>query len=300
MASITGKYIFIAHGKQLTIEKYDFEFNFESLSFFVPAGYVLENPQNTFSSSIVNIPQILCENRLNLDIISKVAHNNIIKLRKMRFTVSQNDLLTGNEVFYQNAGLYYCGTNRPPIKILNWENLKQLNQINFKMLFDIINNHAFQNNINPRTTGVFLYTCRSSCVEPKKGYVKPRLLPIKGKDKIIGVSGPSINQRTGKLMITPYIQRETDIEESDIVGGTYKSRSTTNMSNLVNVDEDLFYQYNSEQNIKRDKIKTKNNKRRNTRRKSNHKYKLSKKHKYTNKSKRYTSKGKRYTSKSKQ
>lgn len=223
MSFITGKYIFIAHGKQLTTEKYDIPFNFESLSFFVPAGYVLENPRNVSapSSSVLNIPQILCENRLNLDRISKVPVNGMLRLRKMVFTASDKDRLPGNEVFYQNAGLYYCQSLPPPphssrlninpnllikpIKILDWENLKSLGKISFQMIFDIINNHAYENDINPTTTSLFLYTCRSSCVEPKKGYVTPIMLPLKGVEKKMGIGGPSINQLKGNLMMTPYV-----------------------------------------------------------------------------------------------
>jgi hypothetical protein len=252
MNFISGKYIFIAHGKQITVEKYDYNFNFESLSFFVPSGYVLENPRNVFaSSSKPDIPEILCQNRLNLDIISKIPINNSIKLRKMIFTVSDKDLLEGNEVFYINAGLYYCESNKSPKKILHWEDLKKLDMIGFKTLFNIINNNAIENGINPRTTAVYLYSCRSSCVEPKRGYIRPRVLPTRGREKLIGIGGPSINQRTGNLMITPYIENEsTSASEisstSNTIGG---NGIISNNERVINVDENIFYQYNSEDNI---------------------------------------------------
>jgi hypothetical protein len=259
MSFITGKYIFIAHGKQITSEKYDIPFNFESLSFFVPAGYVLENPPNILGSSILNIAKILCENRLNLDRISKVPLNGVLRLRKMIFTASDNDRLQGNEIFYENAGLYYCGLNTgaTPIKILNWHNLKSFNKISFKILFNIINNHAESNNINPSTTALFLYTCRSSCVEPKKGYVTPRILPLKGVEKKIGIGGPSISQLKNNLIITPYIDEKRELQSQAISGGNYGIEEV-GLFDIVNVDENMFYKYNFDGLIKggREKNKT--------------------------------------------
>lgn len=291
MNFITGKYIFISHAKQLSVEKYDYPFNFESLSFFVPAGYVLENPTNIPSSSLYSISNLLCDNRLNLDRISKVPINGKIKLRKMAFTVSDKDKLQGNEIFYYNAGLYYCDSNKQIIKILDWEQLKLLGIINFKKLIEIINNHAYQNSINPQTTGIFLYTCRSSCVEPKKGHIAPILIPIKGQEKIIGTSGPSIRQLKNTLIIK---QPKGEQEETQIISGGNTS-SILPIENIVNVDETIFYEYNSikDNKLRRERIrKMSKSLNKYKRYKSNHgklygklsrKYKLSNKYRTLNK-----------------
>lgn len=247
MSRITGKYIFIAHGKQLSVEKYDYDYNFESLSFFVPAGYVLENPSN---ASTIKISQTLCDNKLNLDRISKVPRNDKLNLRKMAFTASDNDKLPGHEVFYYNTGLYYCDSNNNVTKILDWEDIKSLKLISFKKLFSLITDHAVDNGINPETTGIFLYACRSSNVEPRKGYITPTLLPLSIPDKIIGIGGPSIKQLRNKL--NPILPTHT--------GGT--TFVSPDIPDMVNVDEDTFYRYNSVGGSKSNRKSTKNKKRR--------------------------------------
>ena len=293
--NITGKYIFIAHGKQLSVEKYDYDFNFESLSFFIPAGYVLENPQNIPSSSLTSIPQILCENRLNLDRISKVPIDGKLKLRKMAFTASEKDKLPGNEIFYHNAGLYYCDS-RTLIKILNWEDLKRLNFISFKNIFKIINEHAYNYGINPSTTALFLYTCRSSCVEPKKGHIAPTLMPLKGPEKKVGVGGPSIKQIRNALNVievpSSQSQSQTQSQTSErMLGGNniVFSNEIMPLSNTLNVDESLFYKYNfnggknksREKRISKSKSKNKSREKRISKSKKN--IKRNKKYKKTNK-----------------
>jgi hypothetical protein len=250
MAFVTGKYILISHGSQTTAEKYDFPFEFESLSFFIPSSYVLENPiylNNTIVniSNPTGIASLLCNNKLNMDRISKVPQNGFIKLRQMTFSVSNADKNQGREDFILNAGLYYCHSNKQIEKILDWNDLHNMCKLNssgklsFSDILELINIHANSNHINKATTALYFYTCRKSCFEEKKGSFAPIAMPLFGPDKIIGQSGPSIRQKQN-VFGTIYSHSVKDSRDRDIIGGM---KTHINIP-VLNVDERLFYSYN--------------------------------------------------------
>lgn len=303
-STVTGKYILIAHGKQLTTEKYDFPFNFESLSFFIPSGYVLENP--TYTTGMVNISKygelarLLCINSFNVDRISKVPVNGMIQLRNMSFSLSEADKEIGKEDFLLNGGLYYCSGSSKLEIILNAHELIQKGRMTFMDIMEEINIHSQTNNINPRTTAVFFYTCRSSRVEGRKGSFAPIIFPFRGPEKVIGQSGPSMRQKQGvfgQLSQTIEIKHQdsgetkNELETRGVIGGLNSSQVD---SPVIPVDEDSFYKYISGgTNIKNKKgiykkgIYKKNNKRFIT-----HKIKYSNNKKRSNKNKLKSKKNK--------
>jgi hypothetical protein len=295
---VTGKYILIAHGKQLTSEKYDIPFNFESLSFFVPSGYVLENP--TYTTGKVNISKqgeiarLLCNNNFNADRISKVPVNGTIRLRQMTFSVSKKDKNPGNEDFLMNAGLYYCDTNGMEI-ILDWNGLNENGKMGIMDILNRINIHSESRNINPRTTAVFFYTCRSSCVEGRKGSFAPIIFPFRGPEKVIGQSGPSMRQKQGVFEKLSQMTTENALPRD--VNNSNESRTARGGLNsedfnspITRVDENTFYRYiagGSITKITKNKTKNKNtnrNIRRNIRKNNNrNKTKNSNRNKKSNK-----------------